>query len=109
MATAADKFARLSALRPVRNNSLLDLPHPITARTTEPLPQTEEECMLARMIGATVAQTKFGNHLSVRNWHATPEFCSPAAGVIELLRGSTSHTKSRGIKPLLHKAVIKSR
>ena len=85
MATAADKFARLSALRPVHGGAIhaeepIGLPfeaHP-----------TEEEDMLSRMIGASVAETKYGSHLSVRNWHATPEFCAPSAGVIDLL-GST--------------------
>jgi uncharacterized protein YprB with RNaseH-like and TPR domain len=66
----------------------------------EPLPQTEEECMLARMIGARVARTKFGSHLSVRNWHATPEFCAPSPGVIELLRSASSRRKGSGISPL---------
>lgn len=103
MATAADKFARLSALRPARNNSLPTSQHPVTARTAEPLPQTDEECMLARMIGATVAQTKFGNHLSVRNWHASPEFCAPSAAAIELLHASGSLKRRSGIKSLLHK------
>src|SRR5579859_129872 len=91
MASAADKFARLSALRPVTGAAQVPF------RTmTEPHEQTEEECMLARMIGASVAQTRFGNHLSVRNWHPTPEFCAPSAGVIEmLLRGApTKQTKT---------------
>jgi uncharacterized protein len=100
VATSVDKFARLAALRPPPTNSLRKPEPSIAARTTEPLPQTEEECMLARMIGATVARTKFGSHLSVRNWHATPEFCSPSAGVIELLRGSASRKKSSSIMPL---------
>jgi uncharacterized protein len=85
MASAADKFARLSALRPVTGTAQVPF-----RELTELPSQTEEECMLARMIGASVAQTKFGNHLSVRNWHATPEFCAPSAGVIEmLLRGAS--------------------
>src|ERR1700758_3242936 len=91
MASTADKFARLSALRPVTGTAQVPF-----RELTELPSQTEEECMLARMIGASVAQTKFGNHLSVRNWHATPEFCAPSAGVIEmLLRGaSTKQTKT---------------
>ena len=91
MASAADKFARLSALRPVTGAAQV----PFRALTELPS-QTEEECMLARMIGASVAQTKFGNHLRVRNWHATPEFSAPSAGVIEmLLRGApTKQTKT---------------
>jgi uncharacterized protein YprB with RNaseH-like and TPR domain len=93
VATGADKFARLSALRPVRS--------PAPQLVSEQPPQTDEECMLARMIGATVSQTRFGTHLSVRNWHASPEFCAPSEGVIELLRSSASDKKSGGINPLL--------
>ena len=93
MATGADKFARLSALRPVRSTA--------PQLVSEQPPQTDEECMLARMIGATVSQTRFGTHLSVRNWHATPGFCAPSEGVIELLRSSASNKKSSGINPLL--------
>jgi len=91
-----DRFARVSALRPVRG----DAPQLVN----EPLPQTEEECMLARVIGATVSQTKFGSHLSVRNWHATPEFCAPSAGVIDLLRSTVSRKNISGVNPLLHDA-----
>src|SRR5215475_316631 len=95
MATAADKFARLSALRPVGNTAVRACGNQIH----EPLPATEEECMLARMIGATVAQTRFGSHLTVRNWHATPEFCAPSAGVIELLRPASLRKDRSGISP----------
>jgi uncharacterized protein len=93
MVSTAEKFARLSALRPVNGATQV----PCRALTELP-PQTEEECMLARMIGARVVQTKFGNHLSVRNWHATPEFCAPSAGVIEMLlrRASTKQSIPEG-------------
>jgi uncharacterized protein YprB with RNaseH-like and TPR domain len=100
MATAADKFARLSALRPARTLASGSELRGDGSRINEPLPQTEEECMLARMIGARVARTKFGSHLSVRNWHATPEFCAPSPGVIELLRSASSRRKGSGISPL---------
>src|SRR5215831_11926678 len=93
MEISADKFARLAALRPVRSVEVQSE----VIRTNEPLPQTEEECMLARMIGATVARTKFGSHLSVRNWCATPEFCAPRAGVIELL-GSMNSRKNGNVR-----------
>jgi len=91
VATAADKFARLAALRPAAGS------RPQLVR--EPSPETDEECMLARMIGATVARTEFGSHLRVRTWHATPEFCAPSTGVIDLLRSPASPKKSRGVKP----------
>jgi len=98
VATAADKFARLAALRPVDSVTPRRELQPSVIRFNEPLPQTEEECMLARMIGATVARTKFGSHLSVRNWCAKPEFCAPSAGVIELLRSVNSRKKENLVK-----------
>src|SRR5215467_11438897 len=97
MEISADKFARLAALRPVRSVEVQSE----VIRTNEPLPQTDEECMLARMIGATVARTKFGSHLSVRNWHATPEFCEPSEGVVELLRSAAARKNGGEIHPLL--------
>src|SRR5215470_9000046 len=99
MATAGDKFARLSALRPVHGGAI-DAEVPIHV-PFEAHP-TEEDDMLRRMIGATVAETKYGSHLSVRNWHATPEFCAPSAGVIELLKTVTSRRNSGEINPLLY-------
>jgi uncharacterized protein YprB with RNaseH-like and TPR domain len=101
MATAADKFARLSALRPVRGGAL-HAEEPI--RVPIESHPTEEEDMLSRMIGATVAQTKYGSHLSVRNWHVTPEFCAPSAGVIELLRSASSRKRGSGTRPQPHLA-----
>jgi uncharacterized protein YprB with RNaseH-like and TPR domain len=98
MASAADKFARLSALRPVTSAFGRD----DRAFSREAPATTLEEDMLARMIGATVAQTRFGNHLSVRNWHATPEFCEPSPNVIELLQTVSSRKGGSGINPLLH-------
>ena len=101
MATAADKFARLSALRPVHGGAI-QAEEPI--RVPIEAPPTEEEDMLSRMIGATVERTKYGSHLSVRNWHATPEFCAPSAGVIELLRSTSSRKSGSRINPPLHMA-----
>lgn len=110
MATASDKFARLSALRLARGRPYAEMQTgPPSA--PERSPQTEEEFMLARMLGATVERTKFGSHLSVRHWHPTPEFCAPSAGVVELLQAATvrkSVTRRAGpdsgdgINPLLH-------
>ena len=99
MANAPDKFARLAALRPVK-----EIRHRLstgmdTCFDSEARPQTEEECMLARTIGATVSETKFGCHLTIRNWHATPEFSDPSPGVIELLgkaAGSIGSRPARG-------------
>jgi uncharacterized protein len=97
----ADKFARLSALRPVRGGASDNEGRIRVAFEAHP---TEEEDMLSRTIGASVAQTTFGSHLSVRSWHATPEFCAPSAGVIELLRTASSRKGGSGLDPLLEMA-----
>jgi len=96
--TTPDRFALLSALRPVRG-AAIHAEEPI--RVPFEAQTTEEEDMLSRLIGATVSQTNYGSHLSVRNWHATPEFCAPSAGVIELLKSAASRKKNSGINPLL--------
>jgi uncharacterized protein len=79
---AIDKFSRLAALRPVQG----------VAGGHEELSGEEASALLdehlgvlARAIGATVARTKFGNHLSVRNWHATPELPEISATALDLL------------------------
>jgi len=89
MASATDRFSRLAALRPAPGTE---------ARGERTFcdgsqPRSADECELAVMLGATVSRTRFGNHLSVRNWHATPEFCAPSAGVVDLL------VRSAGLKP----------
>lgn len=90
---ASDKFARLAALRPVgrMNDAPTQTWHP------DADPRMPDECALARLLGATVTRTKFGSHLSVRNWHATPEFCAPSSGVIRLLLGASSGNKRGAI------------
>jgi uncharacterized protein len=78
---ALDKFARLAALRPVEG---------VIARD-EPIPAEDsagagvDECTLARLLGATIFATKYGNHLSIRNWYATPEFPEVAPAALDLL------------------------
>ena len=71
----ADKFSRLVALKPVAARTLSPL---------DPEPSISEHG-LARMIGATIAKTRFGEHLSVRNWYSTPEAESFSPSVIDLL------------------------
>ncbi len=82
---AADKFARLAALKPAR-----PLPSPPgTLRT----PDDNDE--LARLLGAGVARNHFGEHLVIRNWFSTPEFCAPSAVALELLSRTRDETVSR--------------
>jgi uncharacterized protein YprB with RNaseH-like and TPR domain len=72
----ADKFARVAALRPARKRDVEP------ARTTE-LPT---ECdRLAQLLGAQARRNHYGEHLSLRQWYATPEMCSPDVRSLTLL------------------------
>ena len=78
--TAIDKFSRLAALRPAPGSVLREEP----GSPEQPL-LDEHQSVLARAIGATVARTEFGTHLSVRNWHATPELPQISPTALDLL------------------------
>src|SRR5438067_5190117 len=75
MAAAADKFARLAALRPTR---------PMPARPAAIRTPCEEDA-LGRLLGAGIATNHFGEHLAIRNWFSTPEFSEPSSTTLELL------------------------
>jgi uncharacterized protein len=78
---AIDKFARLAALRPLENAIV-----PYGQMPAEDSPGAGiDECTLARLLGATIFSTKYGNHLSIRNWYATPEFPQVAPAALDLL------------------------
>src|SRR5438128_11548477 len=79
---ALDKFARLAALRPAHS--------PTALRDDQPSPEESpsaglDECTLAKLLGATIECTKYGNHLSIRNWYATPEFPEFRPAALDLL------------------------
>jgi uncharacterized protein YprB with RNaseH-like and TPR domain len=78
MATAADKFSRLSALRPARGASS----RPATLRAPE------EEDKLSRLLGAGIGSNRYGEHLCVRNWFSSPEFAEASTVTLELLSRS---------------------
>lgn len=81
MAAGTDKFARLAALRPAPSVvNRLERSSP-----EESLSAGVDECTLATLLGATIVKTKFGSHLSIRNWHATPEFPEVAPTALDLL------------------------
>src|SRR2546422_10659580 len=85
MAAIADKFSRLSSLKPAR---------PVAARPTA-LRAPDEENSLARLLGAGVARNHFGEHLSIRNWFSTPEFTDPSSATLELLSRTRDESLSR--------------
>jgi uncharacterized protein YprB with RNaseH-like and TPR domain len=71
-----DKFAHVAALRPVRKSDAEP------ARAAD-LPT---ECdRLAQFLGAQANRNRYGEHLSLRQWYATPEMCSPDARSLSLL------------------------
>src|SRR5579859_4785911 len=75
MPASVDKYSRLAALRPVRSAP----PRPVALRAPG------QEDSLAHLLGAGVATNHFGEHLAIRNWFSTPEFCEPSFVALELL------------------------
>jgi uncharacterized protein YprB with RNaseH-like and TPR domain len=72
----ADKFARVAALRPVRK------PDAHTTRVTN----ASLECdRLGQLLGAQANRNRYGEHLSFRQWYATPEMCTPDPRSLALL------------------------
>jgi uncharacterized protein YprB with RNaseH-like and TPR domain len=91
MATTADKFSRLAALRPVRSAPA----RPAALRAPD------EEDALGQLLGAGVARNRFGEHLAVRNWFSTPEFSEPSSISLELLSRTRDESLSRRTRSAL--------
>ncbi len=91
MAAPADKFSRLSALRPTRN---------LPARPAA-LREPCEEDTLARLLGASVRRNRFGEHLAVSNWYSSPEFSAPSAVALEILSRTRDEVQSRRTRDAL--------
>lgn len=73
MSTLNDKFAHVSALRPVR-----------AARRTAPgLPLASDR--LGERLGAVAQRNRYGEHLVVRQWHTEPEACEANPDALRLL------------------------
>jgi len=71
-----DKFAHIAALRPGRKRE-------VAPPRAAGLPL---ECdRLAQLLGAQVRQNHYGEHLSLQQWYATPEMCTPDARSLSLL------------------------
>ncbi len=71
-----DKFTHVAALRPARKRDV----EPVR---TVGLPT---ECdRLTQLLGAQAIRNRYGEHLSVRQWYATPEMCSPDVRSLSLL------------------------
>jgi uncharacterized protein YprB with RNaseH-like and TPR domain len=71
-----DKFAHVAALRPVRRRD---------GEPARPSGLPTECDRLAQLLGAQASRNRYGEHLSLRQWYATPEMCSPDARSLSLL------------------------
>src|SRR6267143_660730 len=91
MASAADRFSRVAALKPAR---------PMPARPAA-IRTPGEEDVLGRLLGAGVATNHFGEHLAVRNWFSTPEFADPSSTTLELLSRTRDESVSRKTRAAL--------
>ena len=89
-----DRFFRLAALRPARS---------VPQKPAE-LRAPDDTDALSRLLGAGIARNHYGEHLAIRNWFATPEFCEPSATALELLTKATQK-KRTGLKAGGHKNV----
>jgi len=89
--SALDKFSRLAALKPVRQEG------PIAERPSEPMQGDE----VARLLGALLQKTHFGEHLAMRNWYSTPEFAEPAGLALDLLTRNKDIALSRQARAAL--------
>src|SRR5579872_3560062 len=72
----AEQFARIAALRPARR------------KEAAPIHASESGAggdRLAELLGARINRNHFGEHLSLREWYATPQMCSPDARSLSLL------------------------
>lgn len=89
--SAPDKFSRLSALKPVRTTA------PLAEASNDPMQGDE----VAHLLGAVCQWTKFGQHLTIRNWFSTPEFAEPAPAALDLLARTKDEAISRKTRAAL--------
>jgi hypothetical protein len=92
MSLLADKFSRLSALKPARG---------VSSKPAD-LRAPDEVDPLGRLLGAAIARNHYGEHLSIRNWFATPEFSDPSPIALELLSRTRDESPSRRTRTALH-------
>ena len=88
---ALDKFARLAALRPAPSAVVHEAPLTCVDVPSDGL----DECTLVKLLGATISSTKFGNHLSIRNWYSTPEFPEVSSVALDLLCRTQDAARTR--------------
>jgi len=91
MGAFADRFSRISALKPTR-------PRPSGA---ELLRAPHAEDSLSRLLGAGIATNRYGQHVLVRNWFSSPEQSDISAVSLELLSRGRDETISKRTRAAL--------
>src|SRR2546423_12748830 len=84
----ADKFSRITALKPARG---------VTSRPAT-LRAPNQEDFLCQLLGAAIATNHYGEHVSVRNWFSSPEFTEPMDVTLRLLSRSRDEAVSRRVR-----------
>src|SRR5580693_1533355 len=80
MASLADRFSRLTALKPSRSATAGSALARAAARRAP-----EEEDALSQLVGAAISTNHYGEHVSVSNWYSTPEFVEASSNTLDLL------------------------
>jgi len=104
MGNAADKFARLAALKPARAFPRNEDPTRNTGVWGTRLPELRapnEEDPISRLLGGGIARNRHGEHLAIRNWFSTPEFAPPSPVTLELLSRTRDQSLSRRTRAAL--------
>src|ERR1700761_5879302 len=82
MASLADKFSRLTALKPARCATASA--SSLTRSTATRLAPAQEDA-LSRLVGAAISTNHSGEHVSVSNWYSSPEFVETSNNTLDLL------------------------
>src|SRR5579871_4755216 len=89
MASLADRFSRLTALKPSRAMAPGSAARQVSRRPPE------QEDALSQLVGAAICTNHYGEHVSVSNWYSTPEFVEASSNTLDLLCRSRDVELSR--------------
>src|SRR5262245_34271108 len=89
--SSLDRLSKLAALKPVSASV------PLAEPSNEPMQGDE----VTRLLGGLCQKTKFGQHLTIRNWYSTPEFAEPDRRSLDLLTQNRDETISRKTRAAL--------
>jgi len=78
MASLADRFSRLTALKSSRSAAT-------TTAESFSRRAPEQDDALSRLVGAAISTNHYGEHVSVSNWYSTPEFVEASSNTLDLL------------------------